>query len=60
MKVRYHNVCMCTYHHNVKLMLQVAGIKADYKLLLLKVVCKMMAGMHNLAVTTCAQELDHS
>ena len=34
-----HSVCVCTIHQNVKLMLQGANIKDDYKMLMEKTVC---------------------
>lgn len=38
-----HSVCVCTVHQNVKLMLQSANIKDDYKMLIEKAVCDLSA-----------------
>jgi len=40
-------------------MLQSAGIKVDYKLLLAEIICNMELKIAYLAIASCVQELNH-
>lgn len=35
-----HSVCVCTYHQNVKLLIEAAGIDEDYKILCKRMLCE--------------------